>query len=72
MAKAAAGEVIVLNFNDEFRIERLPFRGSFSGPAARAGSIAGEAWWFDQFLKLLRQRRLLVRFEARRETHVMQ
>src|SRR5438067_522807 len=58
MTKAAAGEVIVLNFDDEFRGERLPFCGSLSRPTARtAGSVASEARRLDQFFQLLSQRR---------------
>ena len=42
MAKPAAGEVVVLNFDHEFGCERFPFSGSISAPAAGApGGAAG-------------------------------
>src|SRR6478609_12128774 len=44
VAEAAAGEVVVFDFDDQFRSERFPFAGAFGAPAARAaGRLAGEA-----------------------------
>src|ERR1043165_4271633 len=48
VAKAAAGEVIVLNFAHKLRRERLPFSRSLGCPTARpAGRIAGETRGLD-------------------------
>ena len=51
VAEAASGEVIELDFDDEFGIEGLPFGGAFCAPATGAsGSFAGEARRLDQLL----------------------
>src|SRR5213078_1562128 len=48
VTKAAAGEVIVLDFDDELGSERLPLDGALGGPAAWAtGGVAGEARRLD-------------------------
>src|SRR6266404_5463847 len=48
VTKAAAGEVIVLNFDHEFWREGFPVGRSIGAPAAgAAGRAAGEAGWFD-------------------------
>jgi len=61
MPKAAAGEVVVLHFDDEFGGERLPFGRALGGPAAgTTGRVAGKTRRLDQYLELLCQRRLLV------------
>ena len=49
VAKAAAGEVIVFDFDYEFRLERFPFCRTFGAPAAgAAGGFSCEAWRVDQ------------------------
>src|SRR5882724_2560067 len=54
VTKAAAGEVIVLNFDDELWRERLPLGGALGGPAAwTTGRVAGEARRLDQLFQLL-------------------
>ena len=51
VAETASGEVIELNFDDEFGIKGLPFGGALGAPAAGAsGSFAGEAGGLDQLL----------------------
>ena len=51
VAKTASGEVIELDFDDEFGIERIPLGGTFGAPAAgTSGSFAGEAGRIDQLL----------------------
>jgi len=54
VTKAAAGEVIVLDFDDQFGREGLPFGGAVGGPPARAaGRVAGKAGWLDYFSSFL-------------------
>src|SRR5438034_11118617 len=46
MPKPAAGEMIVGNFHDNFRINRFPFACAVRTPAARSsGRVAGESGW---------------------------
>ncbi len=55
MPKPAAGEMIVGNFHDNFRINRFPFACAVRAPAARSsGRVAGESGWFLQRFKFFR------------------
>src|SRR5579883_1424007 len=56
VAEAASGEVIVLHFDDELRLERLELAGTFGAPAAgTAGTAAGEAWGLAEGFQFLRE-----------------
>src|SRR3954453_5571074 len=60
MSEAAAGAVVVFDFDDQLRAERFPFAGAFGAPAARAARrLAGEA--------AALARRLAELFDLRRE-----
>jgi hypothetical protein len=50
MTETPACEMIELDFDDEPRLERLPFHGMFGAPTAWAARrFARESGWLDQF-----------------------
>ena len=68
MAEAAAGDVVVADFRDEFGAQRLPLCRALGRPAAgSAGRIAGEAGYLclldigTRWARLTRSRRMLDR-----------
>src|SRR5438105_3519648 len=73
MPKALAGEVIVADFDHEFRLERHPFGGTLRRPAARtARRIAGKARRTHQRLQLFGERRLVLTFDRRGEPDMIE
>src|SRR5438477_12524341 len=73
VTEPAAGKMIVGDFDDDLRIDRFPFAGSFRTPAARAaGGVASESGFLFQRFKFLCERAPLVSLERRSETDVME
>src|SRR6266542_5255573 len=73
VTKAAAGEMIILNFNHQLRLERLPFACLLRAPAAwSAGLVTRKSRWRSQRFELFSQLLLLRFIEARGVTHVLQ
>src|SRR5690348_343516 len=65
--------MIVTNFDNELRPERLPFARALGRPAARAARrLAGETGRLDQALEFLGQRPSIVRLDVRREADVIE
>src|SRR2546428_6091143 len=63
VAEAAAGEVVVADFDDQLGRERLPLGAALGGPAAGpAGGLAGETGRPDERLEHLGQLGVLGRF----------
>src|SRR5438477_6560643 len=65
--------MVVADFDDEPRLERLPFCRSLGRPAAgTARLVAGKARRGDQLFELFGQRLFLCRLDGRGESNVMQ
>src|SRR5437868_6273419 len=72
MTKSAAGEVVVLDLDDELWLERLPLCGSFGAPAAwTSWCLASEAGFLDQLFELGCELLLVLGGQAGAEPHVM-
>src|SRR5947207_15493653 len=57
MAEPAAADMIVTNFDDQFRPQRLPFSGTLGAPPAGAARrVAGESGRLDKAFELPGQR----------------
>ncbi len=53
MPESPAGEMVELNFDDETRIERLPFERMFRAPAAKSsGRFTCKSWRLDHSFQL--------------------
>ncbi len=73
MAEASAGEMIELNFGDEFVVQGLPFHGMFCAPAAKsAGGFAGESGGLDHFFEFLGQGGAVFVVDGRTEAYVVE
>src|SRR5512132_3875806 len=77
VAETPAGEMVVLNFNHELRVERFPFAAAFGAPATRparrsAGETAALLGWLLQLLDLRGQLFTLVRGQGGAEANVME
>ena len=73
MPKSFASKMIVRDFDDDPRIDRFPFAGSFRAPTARTpGRVAGKSRRFPECFELFRQRRTFARFERRGKPDVIQ
>ena len=73
MAKTIAGHMIVANFDNEFRLERLPDIFLSLVPTARSPrGGAGEAGRGDESFEFFRQRRAVGGGDARGESDVVQ
>ena len=73
MAEAAAGEVVVLDFDDDFGGQGLPLGAAPGRPAARAaGRLAVEAGRLDERLEQRREFFPLRGFEGRAEADVVE
>src|ERR1700719_4135544 len=58
VTEPAAGEMVELNFGDEFVVQRLPFQRMFGAPTAQpAGGFAGEAGSLDHLFEVFGQSR---------------
>src|SRR5262245_19447708 len=68
-----SGKMVVLNFDHELGLERLPLRRTAGGPSARAPRrVAGESGWRDESFQLASERLLVAAANGRGETDVMQ
>src|SRR5262249_1183864 len=73
VAKPMSGKMVVLNFDHELGLERLPLRRTTGGPSARASRrVAGESGWRDESFHLASERLLVAAANGRGETNVMQ
>ena len=73
MAKPAATEMIILNFNHELRFQGFPFARLFGTPATgSAGFVAGEPWRRNQRFEFFGQLFLFGFIEARGVANMMQ
>ena len=72
MPKASAGEVIIRNFNNVFRLQGLPFRRTFCRPSARAAwGISRKTPISCYGLELIGKGRLILCFNRGRISHVV-
>src|SRR6476659_2218931 len=72
MTEPAAGEMIVGHLDDDLRIDRFPFAGSFRTPTTRsARRVAGKPWWLSERFVFLRQRGTIGCFKRGGESDVM-
>jgi hypothetical protein len=73
VAEAAAGEVVELDFGDEFVVERLPLHGVLGAPAAFASrSFAGEAGRLYEFQEFFGKGGTLFVADGGREADVIE
>src|SRR5262249_22069788 len=73
VAKAVPGEMIVLNFHHELRLERLPLRGAAGRPPARpAGRVAAEPGRRNEPLELEGERFFLAGADGGGEADMVQ
>jgi hypothetical protein len=73
MPESPAGEMVELNFDDETRIERLPFERMFRAPAAKSsGSLTCKSWRLDHSFQLFCEPGSIFVCDRRRKTDVIQ
>ena len=73
MAEASAGEMIELDFADQFGSERLPFKRMLRAPAAgAAGCFSGESRSLDELFQSLGQGGAFFRMNRRSEADVIE
>jgi hypothetical protein len=73
VAKPAAREMVVLNFDHELRGERFPLRRPFGTPATwPPGRLPGEARLFNELFQFWSKLFFLLRFESGTEANVVE